>query len=183
MSDYNNANNGEVITDRSAKNRFLGFLWHANQVNDYWGYNWSFSCGVVVFSIAIGIMTLFDINAFFTGLFNDTDTWLLFWLIVRFISDFITLIGIILAIISIIQSNFTHATIGYYCIVLSLLLNFAFCVYCIISIFDKKFWEKTTYRIVVWLFNEVCLFVFCWILFCNMVDVGRQNKRAAQTTY
>ena len=182
MSDYNNANNAE-ITDKSAKNRFLGFLWHANQVNESWGYNWSFSCGVVVFSIAISIMTLFDLNAFFTGLFGDADDWLLVWLIIRFVSDFITLIGITFAILSIIQSNFIRATIGYYCMVLSLLINLAFCVYCIVSIFDKEFWETTTYRIVVWLFNEVCLFVFCWILFCNMVDIGRQNKRAAQNTY
>ena len=182
MSDYTNANTAET-TDRTAKNRFLGFLWHANQVNESWGYNWSFSCGVVVFSIVVGIMTLFDVSAFFTDLFKKADHWLLFWLIIRFVSDLITLIGIIFAIMSIIQSNFTRATIGYYCMVLSLLLNLVFCGYCIFSIFDGDFWKKTTYRLVVWLLNEFLLFIFCWVLFCNMVDIGRQNKRAAQNTY
>jgi len=179
MSDYTNS---EVITDRSAKNRFLGLFCHANQVGESWGYNWPFYCGVIMFSILIGIMTLFDVSAIFTKLFKDANGWLLFWIIIRFISDLIALIGIIFAIMSIIQSNFIRATIGYYCMVLSLILNTLFCGYCIISIFDKDFWKKITYRLIIWLLNEFCLFLFCWVLFCNMVDIGRQNKKAAAST-
>ena len=138
MSDYTNANS-EIITDRSAKNRFLGLFCHANQVGESWGYNWPFYCGVIIFSILIGIMTLFDITAIFSKLFKEANDWLLFWIIIRFISDLIALIGIIFAIMSIAQSNFTRATIGYYCMVLCLILNTLFCGYCIISIFDKSF--------------------------------------------
>ena len=182
MSDYNNANSAET-TDRSPKNRFLGLFCHANQVGESWGWNWPFYCGVIMFSIFIGIMTLFDVSAIFTDLFKDADGWLLFWIIMRFISDLIALIGIIFAIISIVQKSFMKATIGYYVMVLSLVINTAFCIYCIFSVFDKEFWEDTTYRLVIWLFNEFCLFLFCWILFCNMVDIGRANKREAANTY
>ena len=178
MSDYNNSD-AIQIKDRQAKNRFLGLFCHANQVGESWGYNWPFYGGVVIFSIVIGVMTLFDISAFFSKLFKDADGWLLFWIIIRFISDLIALIGIIFAIMSIAQSNFMRATIGYYCEVLSLLVNTVFCGYCIFSIFDGDFWKKTTYRLVIWLLNEVVLLLFCWILFCNMVDIGRQNKQAA----
>ena len=182
MSDYTNANS-EVITDRSAKNRFLGLFCHANQVSESWGLNWPFYCGVIMFSILIGIMTLFDVSNIFTDLFENTSNWLLFWVIIKFLSDLIALIGIVFAIMSIIQSNFTRATIGYYCMVLCLLLSTLFCGYCLISIFDKSFWKKTTYRIFVWFLNEFLLVLFCWILFCNMVDIGRQNKKAAANTF
>ena len=182
MSDYNNAETIQT-RDRNPKNRFLGLFCHANDVGESWGYNWPFFCGVIMFSILIGIMTLFDVSAIFTKFFKEASHWLLFWIIIRFISDLIALIGIIFAIISIIQSNYTRAIIAYYCNVLSFLLNTAFCVYCIFSIFDSDFWEKTTYRLIVWLFNEFCLLIFCWVLFCNMVDISRQDKRAAANTY
>ena len=130
MSDYTAANGAET-TDRNPKNRFLGLFCHANQVSDSWGYNWPFYCGVIMFSIVIGIMTLFDVSVIFTKFFDQTKDWFLLWFIIRFISDLIALIGIVFAIMSIIQSNFIRATIGYYCMVLSLILNTLFCGYCI----------------------------------------------------
>ena len=45
---------------RSPKNRFLGIFCHANEVNDHWGPNWSFGCGVIFFSVLVGIWTIFD---------------------------------------------------------------------------------------------------------------------------
>ena len=178
MSDYTAANGAETA-DRNPKNRFFGLFCHANQVSDSWGLNWPFYCGVIIFSIVIGLMTLFDVSVIFTKFFDQTKDWFLLWFIIRFISDFIALIGIVFAIISIIQSNFIRATIAYYCMIVSFLCNTGFCVYCIFCIFEKSFWKKTHFRIVIWLFNEFVLFLFCWILFCNMVDIGRNNKRAA----
>ena len=51
----------ETENKRNPKNRFLGLFCHASDVDDHWGFNWSFACGVVVFSIVFGIWTIFDI--------------------------------------------------------------------------------------------------------------------------
>ena len=98
MSDYTAANGAETA-DRNPKNRFFGLFCHANQVSDSWGLNWPFYCGVIMFSIVIGIMTLFDVSVIFTKFFDQTKDWFLLWFIIRFISDLIALIGIVFAII------------------------------------------------------------------------------------
>ena len=56
MYDSNNYANQQEIEEnrRNPKNRFLGLFCHASDVDDHWGFNWSFKCGVFVFSILIG---------------------------------------------------------------------------------------------------------------------------------
>ena len=169
---------------RSPKNRFLGIFCHANQVDDHWGPGWSFGCGVYTFSILVGIWTIFDISTisellnrlgrFFSG-------WPIFWFIVRFVSDFIAIIAMIIAMLSVCQTNFKKATIGYYMMYVSLLLNTAFFIYCITRFFNADFWRYTTYRIIIWMLNEIVLFIFCWILFANMVVIGRKIKTTIAT--
>ena len=179
MSDYK-APSEEEQNKRNPKNRFLGLFCHASEVNDYWGYNWPFWCGVLLFGIVIGFMTFFDIF-FVMGTFSILSGWFLFWFIIRFFSDLVALIGIALAGFSICGTDFTKATVSYYLMCLSLLCNTLFCFYCIFKLFDKEFWSKTTYKIIVWLFNEFVLFLFCWILFCNMVHIGRKRRHQAAT--
>ena len=102
--------------------------------------------------------------------------WTIFWFIVRFVSDFIAIIAMIIAMLSVCQTNFKKATIAYYMLYASLILNTAFFIYCITRFFNATFWRLTTYRIIVWMLNEFVLFIFCWILFANMVDIGRKIK-------
>ena len=182
MSDYQATAQEENM--RNPKNRFFGLFCHANEVDNSWGMNWPFWCGVLIFGIVIGLMTLLDMGSIFTTFFGNVRGWFLFWFIIRCISDFIALIGIVFAALSIMSNNFTRATIAYYAMILSFVCNTAFCVYCIFRIFDGSFWRATTYRFVVWLVNEFVLFLFCWILFCNMVVIGRKNReQAAANTF
>ena len=178
MTEYQNAREIEE-NQRSPKNRFLGLFCHASEVNNSWGMNWPFSCGVILFSIVIGLMTIFDISAIFTTFFRSQHGWFLFWFVIRFFSDLLALIAIVLATMSIIQTNFSRATIAYYTLIVSLICNTFFCGYCIFRIFDGAFWRATTYRLIIWLLNEFIIFIFCWILFCNMVDIGRKNREKA----
>ena len=181
MSDYHSPT-AEEQNKRNPRNRFLGLFCHAGDVGESWGLTWPFWCGVLMFSILIGLMTVLDV-IFVAGTFSAISGWFLFWFIIRFFSDLVALIGIVLAGLSICYVDFVKATISYYMMCFSLLLNTLFCLYCIVKIFDKDFWSNTTYRIIIWLFNEFVLFLFCWILFCNMVHIGRKLRQAASNTY
>ena len=177
-SDYQAAQTENL---RNPKNRFLGLFCHANQVDDHWGCNWSFGCGVALFSCLVGIWTIFDAVTMCRLMTNQLRgrTGFTVWCIIRFLSDFIAIIAMIFAILSVRQINFKRATIGYYMLIVSLILNTAFVIYCITCFFDSYFWRATTFRIIIWLLNEFVLFIFCWILFCNMVDIGRKKRNAA----
>ncbi len=166
---------------RSPKNRFLGLFCHANQVDDHWGHNWSFGCGVIFFSVLVGIWTIFDTVTMSLLMRYSIRGWFVFWCIIRFVSDLIAIIAMLIAICSVFQVHFKKATAAYYMLIVSLIFNTAFFIYCITCFFDSFFWRTTTYRIIIWMLNEVVLFIFTWILFCNMVDVGRKI-RAAQAT-
>ena len=174
MEDYN----AQVEENRrSPKNRFLGLFCHASDVDDHWGFNWSFKCGVAVFSIIFGIWTIFDIPsiAYYMKYYRD---WFTFWCIVRFLSDLIAITAIIFSICSIFQNNFRRATIAYYLLIVSLIFNTGFIIYCITCLFDGRYWRTIGFYIIVWILNEFVLFIFVWILFCNMVDIGRKNRIA-----
>ena len=95
------------------------------------------------------------------------------------IADLFAIVAMGFANVSVCQTNFRRATIGYYLLIVCLILNTAFIIYCITCFFDYNFWKVTTFNIILWLLNEFVLFIFCWILFCNMVDIGR--KKRAQT--
>ena len=144
---------------RSPKNRFLLLFCHAESVDDHWGCNWTFQCGVIMAGILIG------------------------WCGMRFLSDLIAIIAIILSIISISKVNFKLATVAYYALMVSFVINTVFVIYCITCIFSRLFWEATTYRLIVWILNEFVLVIGDWILFCNMVDIGRKIRKALSSNF
>ena len=167
---------------RSPKNRFLGLFCHANQVDDHWGPNWSFGCGVVLFSIIMGIWTIFDITTMSILMKRRVlGDWFVFWCVVRFFSDFVAIAAMFVAICSVLQTNHKKAIVGYYMLIASLIVNTAFLIYCLVNIFKADFWRQTTYQIIIWMLNEFVLFIFCWILFCNMVDIGRKVRTQQAT--
>ena len=123
---------------RNPKNRFLGLFCHAKEVNDSWGCGWSFTTGVVIFSIIIGIASLSDIyflakNEILTG---GTVTGLYkVLLILKIISDFISFIGIAISCFAVSKENLTYSIVAYYVIVLSFLINTIFIIGTLIALF------------------------------------------------
>lgn len=168
---------------RSPKNRFLGFFCHANEVGDSWGLNWPFSCGVIIFSIIVGISCASDVlkilkgNAFTSeesaGIFR-------FMFVLRIFSDLIALVAIGFGFHCVFTVSYRSSIISYYVLVLSLLLNTIFLIYCLFKIFTKAFWNIIGFSIFVWAFEEFILFLFTWVLFCNMVHTGKKVKQEAQ---
>lgn len=162
---------------RSPKNRFLGLFCHANDVDQSWGWNWPFSCGVIIFSIVVGLSSIYDLISLMRGKYFSSNTGLFpLFFGIRLLSDFAALVAIVFAIKSIHAIDSRSSIIGYYLLVLSLVLNTAFLIYCIIKIFNKSFWNLVSFNIIPWSAGEFILFLFTWILFCNMVDIGRKIK-------
>ena len=162
---------------RNPKNRFLGLFCHAKDIDNSWGCGWSFSTGVIMFSIIIGIASLADIYYLAERkIFSHSDISELFkfMIIIKIASDLISFIGIGIACYAVNASNYTYSIVCYYVIVLSFLLNTIFLVYAIIAIF--KYFDYIGIFILPWGILEFGLLLFCWILFANQVYVGRQRK-------
>ena len=175
MKDYQNQQVQEGM--RSPKNRFLFLFCHANDVADSWGLNWPFYCGVIMFSIFVLIISVLDIYYSFENKYlSTTEGWFKFMFILRLVSDLLAIISIIFVFRSIIGLNATSGAVADYGIVISLLFNTIFCVYCIISVFEQKFWETVQWRIIGFFLQEPVLLAFAWILFGNMVEIARKVK-------
>ena len=174
MDDYQKQEMEE--NQRNPKNRFLGLFCHANQVDSSWGYNWPFWCGVLMFSIVIGLISILDFSFSYKLInsFRSRGGWIVFFFILRIISDVITIIGIILAAVSIVQTSFQKATIAYYTGCLSFIINIAVFIF---GLFKILFYSYG-YFVLIWGFSDFVLLLFLWILFCNMVDIGRKVRQA-----
>ncbi len=176
MDDYQKHEMEE--NQRNPKNRFLGLFCHANQVDSSWGNNWPFWCGVLMFGIVIGIISIYDFIGCFQLINEITTGWQKFFYALRIISNVVAIVGIVFAALSIFQTSFTNATIAYYTLILSFIINTTFCVFSLFSIFISKYW----YNVIIWIFCDFILVIFLWILFCNMVDIGRKVRQAASET-
>ena len=176
MDDYQKHEMEE--NQRNPKNRFLGLFCHANQVDSSWGYNWPFWCGVLMFGIVIGIISIYDFIGCFQLINEITTGWQKFFYSLRIISNVVAIVGIVFAALSIIQTSFRNATIAYYTLILSFIINTVFCVFSVFSILISKYW----YNVIVWFFCDFILVIFLWVLFCNMVDIGRKVRQAASET-
>jgi hypothetical protein len=174
MDDYQKQEMEE--NQRNPKNRFLGLFCHANQVDSSWGYNWPFWCGVLMFSIVIGLISILDFSFSYKLInsFRSRGGWIVFFFILRILADVITIIGIILAAVSIVQTSFQKATIAYYTEILSFVINIAVLIF---GLFKILFYSYG-YFVLLWGFSDFVLLLFLWILFCNMVDIGRKVRQA-----
>ncbi len=166
------------------KNRFLGIFCHANEVDASWGCNWSFTTGVIMFSILTAICILSDMYYIAQdNFFGKAQKWMFkFMFFIKVLSDFVALICIGLSCYATQRNNYKYSIISYYVGVLSLLLCTIYLIYCLIKIFDKSFWDIVKLRLVGWGVGEFVLFMFCWIMFCNMVDIGRKRRKNQEET-
>ena len=167
---------------RNPKNRFLFLFCHAKDVDNSWGYNWSFQSGVILFSILIGIASLMDIYYIAEKEpFNKYDGWFDFMLVLKILSDVASFIGIIAACYGVGVNHYTASIVAYYIEVLSFFLNTIYSVYSVYALF--KHFKFIGPFFIPWILLEICLLVFCWILFANQVTVGRERRAKANQTY
>lgn len=170
---------------RNPKNRFLGLFCHANEVDNSWGCKCPFWVGIVLLSIIVGSSALSDIPSI------RTITHVLYWInfftgmiILRIISDFCAIIGIIFAICSIIKSNYNNSVVAYYCLTATFVINTIFSIYIMLILFFYSYYRYIHLRFIPWFIDEFILVLFCWFLFCNMVVIGRRNRQiAASNTF
>ena len=163
---------------RNPKNRFLGLFCHANEVDDSWGCGCSFQTGVFIFSTVIGVAIVLDLYYIaYDGMFAKSRSIPAFTVMfgIKVVSDLIALVGIII-VCSTLNRNTSgfYPTVCYYIEILSFLLCSIFCVYCVINIFSADFWKIIKLRIISFAFQELDLLLFCWILFCYMVNTNKQ---------
>ena len=179
--DYQRAQQANL---RNPKNRFLGLFCHAKEVDNSWGCGYSFSMGVVIFSIIVGIASFADIYFIAKeGVFSDNSYSKAFkiMIFIKVLSDFISFIGIGLGCYAVHSENLKYSIISYYVVVLSFLLNTIFVLSCFISMF---FYSIVLYYLIPWGLLELVLLLFCWILFCNQVYLGRKRREQAnQSSY
>ena len=164
--------------DRNPNNKFFGCLTHADEISDSWGCGLSFSCGIIVLSILIGFSSLYDIYAIpFTFRTNGFRlNYINIMIILRLLSDFITITGIVYAYISICNSHYRKSLIAYYCMMVSFIINVSFAIF---IIFIYIFYSK--YRIQLgtflsWILDGFIFYLFVWFLFCNSVVIKRKNQ-------
>ena len=166
---------------RNPKNRFLGCFCHANEVDNTWGCGFSFSCGVIFFSIFLGLGAFYDIPSISSIKYDILRwywfNWFTFVIFVKVISDIFAIIGIILALVSICSSNYKRAVIAYYFLIVTLVLNTVASIAFIYFTFVNFRYVRLT--ILSWIVDEFFLILFCWFLFCNMVEIGRKNRQTA----
>lgn len=166
------------------KNRFLFLFCHANEVDQSWGCNWSFATGVIMFSILTAVCVLADMYYIANdGFFSKAQSSMFkFMFFIKVFSDFVALVCIGLSCYATQRSNYRYSIVSYYVGVLSLLLCTIYLIYTLVKIFNPDYWAIVKLRLISWGFGEFALFMFCWILFCNMVDVGRKKKAQQQNT-
>ena len=164
------------------KNRFLFLFCHAKEVDNSWGCNWSFSTGVVMFSIVMGLAAFFDVYYLAESqAFKDATTGLKVWFVVKVLSDFISLVGIAIACFAVTRQNLKFSIVSYYVVVLSFILNTLFLCSCFYLMFYNPL---ILLFFIPWGVYEFGLILFCWILFCNQVYLGRkQREQANQAGY
>ena len=165
------------------KNRFLGFCCHASEIDNAWGMNWSFPCGVVFFSIIMGACTVGDIIYLAEKRIYQSDAggFFKFMVGIKIFSIILTLASSILSCFGVYMNHYRCAIISYWMMVASFLLASIVLVYMIIAIFSYP--EHIEWGIAIWGIEEFGLLLYCWILFCHQVNLGRQRSMPQSSEY
>ena len=164
---------------KNPKNRYLGCFCHAKDVDNSWGCNWSFQCGVIVFSIVVFICSVADVyhiagRKVFVKSPNGLFT---FFFIFKVVSDVLNFITMGLGFVGVGQHNLKLSIIAYWLSVASLALNTIFFIYIFVAIF---IWSDLVWPVMITvIFLEIGLVILSWILFANQVDLGRKKREQA----
>ncbi len=181
MDDYQRA---EEENRRNPKNRFLGLFCHASEVDNSWGCNLSFGTGVIIFSIIIGIAAGFDIyfiaknKIYSSGAY--TGSVFKFFMSLKVLADIVVCFAIITGCYSVHAQNLKFSIISYYLAILSFIFGTIFLISSFYYMF--KYYNYVLIYIIPWGIYEFAMVLFCWILFCNQVYLGRVQRAQANQT-
>ena len=123
---------------RNPKNRWLGICCHAKVVDNAWGCDWSFQCGVITFSIVIFVCTVFDVYAIaYVEVFkNSGNGFLNFCYGLKVFADVINFCLIIFACYAVFRRHLKFSIISYYVCCVSLIITTLFMIYNFFALFS-----------------------------------------------
>jgi hypothetical protein len=200
------------LTEFNPLNRFMFVLCPSYEVDNGWGWGccgcraFSFTCGVIVFSLIIVINSIKDINeiiasdylsrktetsdidkvlSYLKGLvFDEKDETFIRFFYVKIVADSVAITASVIGFLSIPNKSFCIATIAYYVGFISFLINSSFIIFVCTRICRASFWAQIGFtnigNIFLWFIFEYVWLLFTWMLFCNMVDIGRKNQKAKE---
>ena len=173
------------VPQDSAKNRFLFIFFHANNVGNQWGCDWSYKCGVIFFGVFVLLTVVMDIfYVFDKGVFSSGSLTIKVMFFLRFLACVFALIGTVVGIIAVNQRDYKKCTVAYYSAFLSLILNLIVLFllpYAFLSDYQKA---KTyiSYDWIAWIISQIFIFLLSWMLFCSMVFINRKNRQLREET-
>ena len=171
-------------------NRFMFVLSKSEEVDNGWGWGccgcraFSFTCGVIVFSLVIVINSIKDINEIISSdyltrksddskdiidylkglVFDEKDETFIRFFYVKIVADSLAIAASAIGFLSIPNKSFCVATIAYYVGFISFLVNSSFIIFVITRISRASFWAQIGFtnigNIFLWF-----IFEYVWILF------------------
>ena len=100
---------------------------------------------------------------------------------IKIFSIILTLASSILSCFGVYMNHYRCAVISYWMMVASFLLASIVLVYMIIAIFS--YFDYIQWGIAIWGIEEFGLLLYCWILFCHQVNLGRQRSMPQSSEY
>ena len=162
---------------RNPKNRFFGIFCHAKEVDETWGCGCSFATGVLLFAIINVIASFFDIYYMASrNFFKKGNSLFKFMAAIKILSNLISFLNSLAAIYEVKIKHYVLSIVCYYLEILSFFLNSFYFLYCIVAIFS--YFDPIGYFIISWGAMDFIILLFCWILFCNQVVLGRERRQA-----
>ena len=139
----------------------------------------SFSCGIIVLSLLIGFSALYDTYAIppIFRTYNFRLNFFYIMVLLRILSDFITITGIIFAYISICNSDYRKSLIAYYCMMVSFIIDVVFAVFIIVIYIFFTYYRITLSAFLSWIIDGFIFYLFVWFLFCNSVVIKRKTQQ------
>ena len=178
------------LTEFNPLNRFMFVLAKSEEVDNGWGWGccgcraFSFTCGVIVFSLVIVINSIKDINEIISSdyltrksddskdiidylkglVFDEKDETFIRFFYVKIVADSLAIAASAIGFLSIPNKSFCVATIAYYVGFISFLVNSSFIIFVITRISRASFWAQIGFtnigNIFLWF-----IFEYVWILF------------------
>ena len=180
----------KCLAEFNPLNRFMFVLAKSEEVDNGWGWGccgcraFSFTCGVIVFSLVIVINSIKDINEIISSdyltrksddskdiidylkglVFDEKDETFIRFFYVKIVADSLAIAASAIGFLSIPNKSFCVANIAYYVGFISFLVNSSFIIFVITRISRASFWAQIGFtnigNIFLWF-----IFEYVWILF------------------
>ena len=184
----------EEVSSNNPRNRFMFCFCRSSEVDEGWGFQClgcrtcPFYVGIVIFGLIYSLGSAKDIIelAFFSNPFRKNIIYRIFF-ICKLISDLFCILGTIVGLTTIRSNSYKSAVTCYYMIMTSFILNNFFCIYIIVAIITGTFlWFAifwNVFSIIFWAISDYFLLIYCWLCFCNMVDINRKGQSGFNNSF